>query len=209
MVAEAFAFAGDRNFDVRWAGWGGVGGKEQAELAWGALGAEMSRQVFAAGAGLADSKRQQAGGLVEVEGGAELAGGGAEESADERGVEGAEAVEFDGERALTGQGGAGSAAAADGSAGEQEAGKDAVDFLLPVRLFVAGDGGRVAELVGDLGVEGRELRQELVADAVAGVGQVGVGGVFAPGLADGVEPGDDLLPGGGEQGAEDEAGAWD
>jgi hypothetical protein len=47
------------------------------------------------------------------------------------------------------------------------------------------------------------LGEELVADAVAGEGGVGVGGVFAPGLVDGSEVGFDFGAASVEEGAED------
>jgi hypothetical protein len=68
---------------------------------------------------------EEAGGLVEAEAGSELAGGGTEDAAAEGGVEGAEAVEFDGDGGLAGSGADGAASATDGFAGEQELGEDA------------------------------------------------------------------------------------
>ena len=47
----------------------------------------------------------------------------------------------------------------------------------------------------------------MVADAVAGVGGVGVGGVFLPGLVEGAEVGFDVGAAGLEEGAEDFSGA--
>ncbi len=47
--------------------------------------------------GLKSTEGEEAGGLFEAEPGAQLAGGGAEDSAAKGGVEGAEAVDFDAE----------------------------------------------------------------------------------------------------------------
>ena len=146
---------------------------------------------------------EEAGGLVEAEAGAELTGGGAEDAAAEGGVEGAEAVEFDGDGGLAGSGADGAASATDGLAGEQELGEDAAEFGLPAGFFFAGELGEVGEGLVEVWVVGAELGEELVADAVAGEGGVGVGGVFAPGLVDGFEEGFDLGAAGLEEGAED------
>jgi hypothetical protein len=61
---------------------------------------------------------EEAGGLMECEAGAEGAGGGAEDAAAEGGVEGAEAIEIDGDRGLTGSCGDGAASTTDRLAGE-------------------------------------------------------------------------------------------
>ena len=116
-----------------------------------------------------------------------LAGCGAEDSAAKSWVEGAEAVEFDGDFGvgLAGGGADGAASASDGFAGEEELGEEAVEFCLPAGLFFAGQLGHVGEGLVEVWVVGAELGEELVADFVAGVGGVGVGGVGAPGLVDG------------------------
>ena len=75
--------------------------------------------------GTKSTEGEEAGGLVEAEAGSQLAGGGTEDAAAEGGVEGAEAVEFDGDGGLAGGGADGAATAADGLAGEQELGEDA------------------------------------------------------------------------------------
>ena len=89
------------------AGAGGYGGGSD----WG-IGAEAAES-------------EEAGGLVEAETSAELACGGAEDSAAEGRVEGAEAVEFDGDGGLglAGGGADGAATSADGFAGEEELGE--------------------------------------------------------------------------------------
>jgi hypothetical protein len=80
------------------------------------------------GVGSKTGEGEEAGGLVEGEAGAELAGRGAEDSAAEGGIEGAEAVEFDGDGGLAWGGTDGSATASDGLAGEEELGEDAAEF---------------------------------------------------------------------------------
>ena len=59
----------------------------------------------------------------------------------------------------------------------------------------------------EVGVEGAELGEELVADLVAGEGGVGVGGVVAPGLVGLLEEDFDFGAARVEEGAEDFAGA--
>ena len=101
---------------------------------------------------------EEAGGFVEAETGAELAGGGAEDAAAEGGVEGAEALELDGDRGLglAGCGGDGAAASADGFAGEEELGEDAGEFGLPAGLFFAGEFGEIGEGLVEGGILGAE-----------------------------------------------------
>jgi len=62
-------------------------------------------------------------------------------------------------------------------------------------------------MLADAGVPLLELGQELMAEAVAGVGVVLVGGVFAPGLAEAGKVGFHLRPGCGQHGAQD-ASFW-
>ncbi len=123
---------------------------EEAEFSGGAVGAEaVGEMKGGAGAGgyggrancrvrLEAAEGKEAGGLVEGEAGAELAGGGAEDAAAEGGVEGAEAVEFDGDGGLAGCGADGAASATDGFAGEEELREEAVEFNLPAGFFFAG-----------------------------------------------------------------------
>lgn len=107
----------------------------EAEFARGAVGAEAAGQVEggagAGGYGRVGTKAaegEEAGGLVEGEAGSQLAGGGAEDSAAEGWVEGAKAVEFDGDFGvgLAGGGADGAASASDGFAGEEELREEAV-----------------------------------------------------------------------------------
>jgi len=95
------------------------------------------------GDGLEAAEGKEAGGLVEAEAGAELAGGGAEDSAAKGGVEGAEAVDFDGDGGFAGGCADGAASATDGLAGEQELGEEAAEFSLPAGFFFAGEVGEI------------------------------------------------------------------
>jgi hypothetical protein len=115
----------------------GLLGAEEAKFAGGAVGAKAVGEVKggsgAGGDGWGVSRRagwkstegEEAGGFVEAEAGAQLAGGGSDDAAAEGRVEGTEAVEFDGDGGLAGSGADGAAAATDGFAGEEELGQDA------------------------------------------------------------------------------------
>ncbi len=105
--------------------------------------------------------------------------------------------------ASLGSGADGAASATNRFAGEEKLGEDAGEFGLPTGFFFAGDLGEVGEGLVDGGVVGAELREELVADFVAGEGGVGVGGVFAPRLVDGLQEGFDFGAAGLKEGAED------
>jgi hypothetical protein len=103
----------------------------EAKFAWGALGAEVVGELedgSAAGSdggmGLKSTEGEEAGGLFKGEAGPELAGGGAEDAAAEGGVEGAEAVDFDGYGGVAGGGTDGTASAANGFAGENQLGQE-------------------------------------------------------------------------------------
>jgi hypothetical protein len=74
---------------------------------------------------------------------------------------------------------------------------------LPAGLFFTGEFGEIGEGLIQIGIVGAELREEFVADFVAGESGVSVGGVFAPGLWDGVEEGFDFGAPGVEEGAQD------
>ena len=96
----------------------------EAKFTGGALGAEVVGELedgSAAGSdrgmGLKSTEGEEAGGFFKGETGPKLAGGGAEDAAAEGGVEGAEAVEFDGDGGLAGGGADGAAAATGGFAG--------------------------------------------------------------------------------------------
>ncbi len=113
----------------------GLLGAEETKLTGGAVGTETVGEVEGgSGAGgdggsfkgwTKSTEGEEAGGFVEAETGSELAGGGSEDATAEGGVEGAEAVEFDGDGGLTGSGADGAAASTDWFAGEQELGEDA------------------------------------------------------------------------------------
>jgi hypothetical protein len=60
-------------------------------------------------------------------------------------------------------------------------------------------------MLAQAGVPALQQRQQLVADAVAGEGEMAIGRVLAPGLADFVEVGLDFGAGGGQQRAQDGA----
>jgi hypothetical protein len=107
----------------------------EAKFAGGAVGAESAGQVEDGagaggdgGVGAETAEGEEAGGLVEGEAGAELAGSCAENSAAEGRIEGAEAVEFDGDGGLAWGGADSSATASDGFAREEELGEKAVEF---------------------------------------------------------------------------------
>jgi len=101
--------------------------------------------------------------------------------------------------------GAGAAASADRTAGEQQLRGEAGDLRLPPGFFVAGQFSHGRQVLADAGVPLLQLRQELVAKAVAGVGRVEVGGVLAPRLAERCEIRLNLGSGGGEHGAKNVA----
>ena len=112
----------------------------EAELARGAFGAEVVGELEGgAGAGgdgggadgwigLEAAEGEEASGLVEAEARAELTCGSAEDSAAERRVESAEAVELDGDGGLglAGGGADGAASSADGFAREEELGEETI-----------------------------------------------------------------------------------
>lgn len=101
--------------------------------------------------------------------------------------------------------GGGAASSSDRAAGEDELRRDAGELGGPVGLLIAGEQGHVGEVLAEGGVPAVELGKKLVTDAVAGEGGVEVGGVFTPGLVEGVEIAFDLGAGHGEQGTEDAA----
>jgi methyl coenzyme M reductase gamma subunit len=63
---------------------------------------------------------------------------------------------------------------------------------LPAGLLFARQFSEIRERLVEAWVKSAELRKKLVAYAIAGIRGIGVGGVVAPGLADGVEEGFDL-----------------
>jgi len=187
----------------------------EAEFSGGAVGSEVVGKMEGGassggyggradgGVGLEAGEGEEAGGFVEAEAGSDAAGRGAEDSAAEGWVEGTEAVEFDGDGGFAGGGADGAATSSDWFAGEQELREDSGEFGLPAGLFFSGEFGEVGKGLVYGGVEGSELGEEFVADAVASEGGVGVGGVFAPRLVRGFEEGFDVGATGLEEGAED------
>ena len=182
----------------------------EAELAGGAFGEEAAGDLERGagpggdgGEGEEAAEGEQARGLREADADAELAGGGAEDAAAEAGVEGAETFDLDGEADGAGGGGDGAAAAANGLTRKKDLGEDAAELGGPAGLVLAGEFGEVREGLVEGGIEVAELGQELVTEAVAGEGGVGVGVVVAPGLADGAEVGFDHVAADAEEGAED------
>lgn len=87
--------------------------------------------------------------------------------------EGGETGYVDGESACWIAGSA--TASADGAAGEQKLGGDAGELGLPPGFFVTSQGGHVDQMLAKLRVPALEDGQELVADAVAGEGEMAVG----------------------------------
>lgn len=85
---------------------------------------------------------------------------------------------------------------------------DLGDEVRPVLLLVAGGVGELSEELPEVEVVlALEQRQQLVPEAIAGVLEIGVGGVLAPWLAERVQVGEDLGAGGFEHGAHDLAAA--
>jgi hypothetical protein len=106
--------------------------KKEAQFAGRAVGAEAVGEVEGSsgagrhgGIGAKSTEGQEAGGLVEAETGAESASGGTEDAAAHGGVEGAKAIEFDGDGGFAGGGADGAATSADRFAGKKELGEDA------------------------------------------------------------------------------------
>src|SRR5579859_4673525 len=108
---------------------------------------------------------------------------------------GGKANYINGQRAVVG---AGPATAADRAAGQEELWGEPGDLRLPPGFLVAGQFGHVGEMLADSGIGLVEFWKQLVAEAVAGVGRILVGGVFAPGLAEAGEVSLNLGASGGE-----------
>ena len=160
------------------------------------------------GVGSKSTEGEEAGGLVEGKSGSKLTGGSSEDAATEGRVEGAETVEFDGDGGIAWGGADGAASATDWFPREKELGEDAVEFGLPAGLFFAGELGEVAEGLVERWIFVAEKGQNVMADAIAGEGFVGVGGVVAPGLMELAEVGLDLGAADLEERAKDLAGAF-
>ena len=104
----------------------------EADFAGGAVGSEVVGKMEGGagsggycgwadgGVGLEAGEGEEAGGFVEAEADSGAAGCGAEDSAAKGWVEGAEAVEFDGDGGFAGGGADGAASSSDWFAGEQE-----------------------------------------------------------------------------------------
>ncbi len=103
--------------------------------------------------------------------------------------------------------GVAAATAADRAAGDDELGEDAGEFGLPEGLLVAGDGGEAGEGVVEGRIQGAQGGKDLVAEPVAGEGQVGVGLVRLPGLVEGSKVSLDGMAIHREKRAKDAAGA--
>jgi hypothetical protein len=171
-----------------------VGFREQTKLADGPLGAEpfcqmdgCSRPGGDGGEDRESGKGQEAGGVVEAEPEAELTGGGPEDAAAESGVEPAKTVELDGDRRGAGSCGDRAASASDRLSRKKKLGEHASELGLPAGFFFAGEFSEIGEGLVDGGIEGAELRKQLVTDAVASVDDIGVRGVGSPALITGLE----------------------
>ena len=157
------------------------GGLGQAELAHGTFRHEIAGDAErAAGPGRNGwrwqeaAKGKEARGFGEADAGSELPGGRAEDAPTEARVERAEAVDLEREAFWAGAGRDTSAAAADGFAGEQQLWEEAVELELPAGLIFAGELGQIGKGLVKRWVELAQLRQQLMAEAVAGKGRVGV-----------------------------------
>lgn len=164
----------------------------------GALGPEALRQLaFLAGAA-GEGELTDGFGGAEVRGRAELGSDVAEDAALECRMQVCKAGQVQGDAFCRG-----AATAADGPAGEDELRGDAGQLSGPPGFLAASQFGHLRQVLAQARIPGVERGQQLVADAVAGVGKAAVGGVFAPGLGEGVEVLLDLGTGNGEQRAND------
>ena len=87
--------------------------------------------------GLKATESEKSSSFFEVETGTQLAGGGADDSTAQGGIEGAEAIEFDGDRGCAESGTDGTPTAPDRFAGEKELGKEAAQLGVPTEFFFA------------------------------------------------------------------------
>jgi hypothetical protein len=71
--------------------------------------------------------------------------------------------------------GCGAATSADGSAGQDQLRYQAGQLDLPPSFFVARQVGHLGKVLPQAGIPGFEQRQQFVADAVAGEGEMAVG----------------------------------
>ena len=91
--------------------------------------------------GTKSTQGKEAGGFVEAEAGSKLAGSSPEDATAKGWIEGAEAVEFDGDGGLAGRGADGAAAPTDRFSGQKKLRQDFAEFGLPAGLFFAGEFG--------------------------------------------------------------------
>jgi hypothetical protein len=77
----------------------------------------------------------------------------------------------------------GAAAAAHRAARQKQLRTQAGQFRLPPGLLVAGQRGHLGQMLAQARIPALQQRQQLVADAVAGEGEVAIRGVLAPALA--------------------------
>jgi len=186
------------------------------KLARRALGAQQPRQVELGTGTRGDGRLrvwreagegEQAGGLVEGEARAELAGGSAHHAAAQGRVELAEAVDLEGDGVgFSGHGADRAPPSADWFAREEQLRQDAAELGVPARLIFAGQLGQVGQRLVDGRILCTQHGQDGVANAVAREGFVGVGEVGAPGLVAGIEKGDEFGAADSEQRTEDFAG---
>lgn len=147
-------------------------GLAEAEFARGAFGGDGSGEgQLLAGAAVGGELVEGVSGF-KAERGPEEVGGVTQEAALKGGWLSGEARDVDGDGGVRRIGGAGATSTANGAAGKEELGREAIDFRLPVVFFVAGNLGHVGEMLADFGVPLFEIGEELVADAVTGVGGV-------------------------------------
>src|SRR6266702_5332484 len=146
----------------------------------GARGDRQARSLRIRGE---SGQRQQPGGLVEVETGAERSGCSSNDAAAHCRIEGSQTFDFEGNGAgLARRSADCSAACAHWLAGKQDLGQDAREFRLPASLVLAGELGQVGQRLIERRVELAQDRQQVMPDAVAGELLVGVRGIGAPGL---------------------------
>ncbi len=84
--------------------------------------------------------------------------------------------------------------------GQQQLRRDAVQFLSPPPLLIPSQFRQMREVFAQTRIPGFELWQELMTDPVSGEGEMQVGGVFAPCLAQPAEIGLYVGPARGQQG---------
>ena len=172
----------------------------KTQLAGGSLRAQAGRErETLPGVALKGEHTERFGGR-EIELRAEPACGVAQEAALERGIERGQARAFESEAFARG-----AASAANREPGQDQLRCEAGELGLPKSFFIAGEPGHVGKMGAQLRIPGFEQREQLMADAVAGEGEMAVGGVFAPGLAEAEQVGFDLGAGDTEERAKDMA----